>query len=338
MKRISIRDLAKKAGVSTSTVSFILNGKAEKMRISKELTAKVKDISKKMGYVPNQVAVSLRTGQSKQIGLIVESISGHFFGLLARIIETEAEKYGYRIIYCSTENKAQQGLDILKMLSQQQVDGYMITPAKGMEEEIRRLAERKKPVVLIDGFFEGDTIPYVIVDNYKGVEMGMKHLFAKGYKDIGFVTVDLDLVQIAERKAAFTDALKNNKIRKIGERILTVSYHSPAENIMQQIKDFITGRPKMDAIFFSTNYLGVLGVEIIAKMGLALPGDLAMICFDDQDVFRLFGPGITVIKQPVDEIARKAIDLLLHQLEKKKSPGRLQQVKLQPVLVERGST
>src|SRR4051812_15208094 len=136
MKKVSIRDLAKKAGVSTSTVSFILNGKAEQMRISKSLATKVQAMAKKIGYVPNQFAVTLRTGQSRQIGLLVESISGHFFGLLARVIESEAEKYGYRIIYCSTENKAQQGLDMLKMLSQQQVDGYMVTPALGMEEEI----------------------------------------------------------------------------------------------------------------------------------------------------------------------------------------------------------
>lgn len=338
MRKVSIKDLAKKAGVSTSTVSFILNGKAEKMRISKALTERVQSIATRVGYVPNQVAVSLRTGQSRQLGLIVESISGHFFGRLAKIIENEAEKLGYRIIYCSTENKTQQGLDILKMLSQQQVDGYIITPAKGMEEPIRQLAKKKKPLVLIDSYYAGDSIPYVVVDNYKGVDMGMRHLFERGYRNIGFVTVDLDLVQITERRSAFTDAMKKKKMKNIRSRILSVPYHSPAEGIIAEVKAFIEKRPEMDAIFFATNYLGVLGLECIHKMGKTMPDDLAMICFDDQDIFRLFGKGITVIQQPVDEMATRAIGLLLEQLEKGNTGMGRQQAKFQPLLIQRGST
>ena len=122
MKRISLKDVAREAGISTSAVSFILNGRAEEMRISKDLEKRVQAIASKLGYVPNQVAVSLRTGQSKMIGLVVESIAGHFFGLLAKIIEEEAEKAGYKLLYSSTENKAQRGIEILKMFSLHQPD------------------------------------------------------------------------------------------------------------------------------------------------------------------------------------------------------------------------
>src|SRR5688572_31995065 len=103
MKKVSIKDIAKIAGVAPSTVSFVLNGKAREMRISETLAEKIITIAAERGYHPNQVAVSLRTGKSKILGLVVENISGHFFGSLAKVIEEEAEHYGYRVVYCSTD-------------------------------------------------------------------------------------------------------------------------------------------------------------------------------------------------------------------------------------------
>ncbi len=154
------------------------------MRISETLEKKIKDVAKKEGYHPNQVAVSLRTGQSKILGLIVESIGGHFFGALARVIEAEAEKFGYRIIYCSTENDPNKGRDMIRMLSQSQVDGYLITPVEGMENDIKELMKHRKPLVLIDGYYPEVSAPYVLVDNAAGVTRGMTHLIEKGYRKI----------------------------------------------------------------------------------------------------------------------------------------------------------
>ena len=104
MKRVSLKDIAKKVGVSPSTVSFVLNGKGSKMLISEALAEKIKKVAKKSGYHPNQLAVGLRTGHTKTLGLIVENISNSFFSLLAKIIEDEAQHFGYRIVYCSSEN------------------------------------------------------------------------------------------------------------------------------------------------------------------------------------------------------------------------------------------
>lgn len=339
MKRISLKDVAREAGISTSAVSFILNGRAEEMRISKDLEKRVQAIASKLGYVPNQVAVSLRTGQSKMIGLVVESIAGHFFGQLAKIIEEEAEKAGYKLLYSSTENKAQRGIEILKMFSQHQVDGYLITPAKGMEKEIMNIAGHNKPLVLIDSYFPDDAISYVSVDNYKGTMIGMEHLFTKGYKNIGFVTVDIRLVQIEERKTAFKDALTKRKIKKPNDWILEIPYNSTTEEKIKLIQKFIHDRTEMDAIFFATNYLGIPGLECIQQEGLQMPSDIAMICFDDHDLFRLFPKGITAIQQPINEIAKTAIGLLITQLENgKNSKQACEQVKLAPLLIQRGST
>jgi LacI family transcriptional regulator len=339
MKRISLKDVAREAGISTSAVSFILNGRAGEMRISKDLEKRVQAIASKLGYVPNQVAVSLRTGESKMIGLVVESIAGHFFGLLAKIIEEEGEKAGYKLLYSSTENKAQRGIEILKMFSQHQVDGYLITPAKGMEKEIQNIAGHNKPLVLIDSYFPSETISYVSVDNYNGTKIGMEHLFEKGYRNIGFVTVDIRLVQIEERKMAFRDALTEHKAKKINDWILEIPYTTTSEEKIKMIRGFIVDHPDMDAIFFATNYLGIPGLECIQQLGMRMPKDIAMICFDDHDLFRLFPGGITAIQQPIDEIAKKAISTLIRQLEtRKQGKPAIEQIKLLPRLIQRGST
>lgn len=339
MKRVSLKDVAKEAGISPSAVSFILNGRATEMRISKGLEKRVQAIAQQLGYVPNQVAVSLRTGQSKMLGLIVESISGHFFGLLAHIIEEEAEKAGYRLLYSSTENKPKRGVDILRMFAQQQVDGYLITPSKGMEKEIDAIASHNKPLVLIDSYFPADNISYVSVDNYKGMMMGMDHLFEKGYKNIVFVTIELHLLQMEERKKTFKDALKKRKVKKPEGQVLEIAYGTHHDEIVRQLKKFLKSKPETDAIFFATNYLGIAGLECIQQLGMKMPQDLAMICFDDHELFRLFPGGITAIRQPIDQIARESIKLIIRQLEHGKSSKiPVQRLKLRPQLIQRGST
>src|SRR5688572_9944947 len=173
MKRVSIKDIAKQAGVVPSTVSFVLNGKAKKMRISDEMVEKIQALVKKTGYQPNYTAVSLRTGRTKIIGLIVEDISNIFFASLAKTIEDEAYALGYKIVYCSTENNDEKGNELIRMLSRQQVEGFLITPSAGMAEEIQTLLDHKQPVVLMDRFFTDVEAPYVLVDNYEGVKIGM---------------------------------------------------------------------------------------------------------------------------------------------------------------------
>src|SRR6476469_8375391 len=113
MRKVSIKDIAMQAGVVPSTVSLVLNGKSKQMRISDELTEKIKAIAKRTGYTPNQTAVSLRTGRSHILGLIVEDISNVFFATLAKVIEDEVKSLGFRILYCSTDNNDDKGCELI---------------------------------------------------------------------------------------------------------------------------------------------------------------------------------------------------------------------------------
>jgi LacI family transcriptional regulator len=337
MKRVSLKDIAKLTGASPSTVSFVLNGKAREMRISDDLAKKIVTIAKREGYHPNQVAVRLRTGKSQMLGLVVESISGNFFAALAKVIEEEAEQYGYKVVYCATENDGKKGQELIRMLSQQQVDGYIITPAIGMEQDVEELIEHKKPVVLLDSYFPNMDVPHVLVDNFGGVAKGMKHLISRGYKKIGFITVDLQLIQIKDRLQAYIESLKTANLPVNKKYILSLGYKISKADALSQISAFIKSNPHLDALFFATNYLGLLGIESLQQLDMSIPKDVAMMSFDDHDVFRLFPPGITIIEQPVEEIAKTAINLLMSQLGKNKTV-RKNKVQLPARLVIRGTT
>jgi len=337
MKRVSIKDIAQRAGVVPSTVSLVLNGKAKQMRISDELAERIKGFAIETGYQPLQTAVSLRTGRTKILGLIVEDISNVFFASLAKCIEDEAYALGYRIVYCSTENDLKKGHELIRMLAQQQVDGYLITPSCGMDEDIRNLVAARKPVVLMDRYFPDIDVPYTLVDNHKGVLKGMAHLFGKGYRNIGFVTVDLEQIQMQEREQAYRDAYKNRNLKVKEELILKLPYKLKAEEAIDKILYYIKNTKGLDAVFFATNYIGIHGLESIRKAGLNIPGDLGVICFDDHDIFRMYTPGITVIKQPIEVIAKSAIQMLLDQLEKRK-PAAIDIPFKKPEIIIRAST
>ncbi|MGN7819963.1 LacI family transcriptional regulator [Chitinophaga varians] len=337
MKRLTLKDVAKMAGVAPSTVSFVLNGKGKQMRIRDEVAAKIIQVVEKSGYEPHRVAVNLRTGQSKTLGLIVETISGSFFASLAKTIETEAELMGYNVVYCSTENNAQKGGELIRMLGRQMVDGYLITPAPGMEKEIQQLVQHHKPVVLMDSYFPSIKAPYVLIDNFGGVQQGMKHLIEKGFTRIAFVTVDVKLIQLEERLRGYVTALKEHKLPLRKKHVLHLKYHKLREDALREMQEFIGNNPDIEAIFFATNYLGILGLEAIARLGLRMPDDVSVICFDDHDIFRLYPPGISVIEQPIEGIAKTAIAMLMQQLGKKPVPIKNPAVELPGRFIVRGS-
>lgn len=308
---VSIKDIAKALGVSPSSVSFVLNGKAKEKRISGALADRITATAAEMGYHPNRVAVSLRTGKSKTIGLIVENIANNFFSTLAKTIEDEARKLRYNVVYCSTENEAFKGREMIQMLYNQQVDGYLITPAEGMEPDVQRLLSQNKPVVLMDRRFEGVNVPSVLVDNFLGMKEGVEYLVAKGARRIGFITVDLNLFQMAERERAYREVHGEQGLSYNKKNILRLGFHNTKDKSVAQICAFIRQTKGLDALVFATNYLGIYGLLSIKQLGLRIPADIKMLCFDDNDIFELYEPGITVIRQPIREIAETAVTLLV---------------------------
>ncbi len=302
------------AGVAPSTVSTILNGKESNRGISHALAQKVLAIAKEAGYTPNQIAVSLRTGSSKIIGLLVEDISNIFYATIASSIEDELKIHGYRVVYCSTKNDPANCIELIEMLYLRQVDGYIITPVEGIENSLINIKEKNKPVILVDRYFPELDLSHVLVDDKEGIDKGLQHLLKQGYKNIGLVTVDLGQTQMNYREKFYIDYCKNEG-KPVSQQILKIPYQTPSEQVMERIENFIRQTPGLDALFFTTNYLCIDGLKSLQKLKLRIPEDMAVLCFDDHEIFDIYPPGISAIRQPIETIGKTAVKILLDQLK-----------------------
>src|SRR5688500_13613418 len=166
----------------------------------------------------------------------------------------------------------------------------------------------------MDRYFPEVNLPCVLADNYNGVREGMDHLISNGYSNIGFVTVDMGLVQMKQREAAFLDSGKKPGSRSATQKILRVPVNTPQPDAVYMITKFLEKNSKLDAVFFATNYLGIAGLESIRNLHITIPGELGVVCFDDHDIFRLYTPGITTVRKPTDEIGMNAVRLLVEQI------------------------
>jgi LacI family transcriptional regulator len=310
-KKVSINDIAKQLGISITTVSFILNGRAKEKRISDKLVKTVLDLVEELNYKPNTLARSLRTGKTNIIGLMVEDISDPFFGNIARLIEENAYKNGYKIIYCSTENKTEKTLELIQMFRDRHVDGYIIVPPEGIEDEIKSLIASNKPVVLFDRHLPAVDTDYVVIDNKASAYHATEHLINNGYKNIGLITLSSLQPQMQDRLAGYEEALKHYALPGYVKEI------SGRDNnqVVKQVTAFVQSNKELDAIFFATNYLCVRGLKAIKALKLRIPNDLAIVSFDEYELFEMYSPPVSTVSQPVEQISEHVINLLLAKLD-----------------------
>ncbi len=280
----------------------------------------------------------LRTGKSQTLGLIVEDIGNYFFGNIAKIVEIEAHKNGYSVFFSSTEGNDNTARDLINKMKNSSVDGYIITATDGLKDELTKLKKENVPFVLLDRLMPEIETNYVILDNYNGAYDLTKHLLDNGYTKIGFISIVKGMSQMLDRKKGFIDALTQAKILFPLKTILEVPFEETDENIIATITKYLAKNPKLEALFFATNYLGVMGIEALQRSNLKIPADIAMVCFDDNDLFRLFTPSITVASQPIKELATQSIDLLLKIIKKEKKQTKPIGKIIQPVIIVRDSS
>lgn len=337
-KKISMKDIARELNISITTVSFVVNGKNKEKSISAATVEKVNNLIQKKGFKPNNAARILRTGKSKTIGLIVEDISNYFFGSVAKVVEIEAHKRGYSVFFSSTENNDQTAIQLINKMKNSSVDGLIITATEGLKEEIIKLKKENVPFVLLDRLVPEVETNYVIVDNYDGAYNLTKHLVENGYSSIGFVSIISGMSQMADREKGYRDALGDARITFSENKILRVAFGETDLNILNAIRNYLLQNPDLDALFFATNYLGVFGIEALQLNKLKIPTDIAMVCFDDNDIFRLLTPSITVAGQPIYEIATQSIDLLMEIIDKSPNSTKMTGKIIRPSVIIRGSS
>jgi LacI family transcriptional regulator len=310
-KKLSINDIAKSLNVSKTTVSFILNGKAQEMRIGDELVDRVLKFTNEVGFKPNSLAQSLRSGKSNIIGLMVEDISNPFFAKIARLIEDRAYQNGYKIIYCSTSNDTKKTKDLISMFRERHIDGYIIAPPEGIEQDIEDLLKDNLPVVMFDRHLPNVDTDYVEINNRFSTYNATSHLIEQGKKNIAFITFSSQQTQMQDRIKGYKNAIKEKGLEPIIKEIV---FNQNEEFILKPIAEFLNKHKNLDAVFFGTDHIGTCGLKVIKELGINVPGELAIVSFDDYDVFKLYSPPISAIAQPIEKIAENIITVLLNKL------------------------
>jgi LacI family transcriptional regulator len=336
MKKVrpSIGDLAKKLSVSKTAVSIILNGEAQASRFSDKLIKRVRSAAEKSGYHPNLFAQGLRTGKINIVGLMVEDISNPFYASIAKRIEEKVYQNGYKIAYCSTENDKQRGKEFLSMFTTMGMDGCIIAPTRGMEKEIKEMVDSGMHVVLFDRKFGNKATDSVMVDNRGGMYEAVKHLIDRGFTNIGLVALALDKPEKEDRVIGYNEAIADHGLTPY---VFPLPFREHYLSYVEEIEAFLRKNRQLDAVVFGTNYLGISGLQAISRLDLRIPEDIAVVSFDDHDLFRVYKPNITVVAQPIEEIAQAAIDTLLGRMQNsEQSP--VKNITLPTLLIARNSS
>ncbi|OXA90496.1 LacI family transcriptional regulator [Flavobacterium hercynium] len=319
VKRISIKDVALKAGVSIASVSYVLNNKIDS-RISKDTIEKVKKAAEELNYRPNNVAKSLKTQRTHIIGLIVADIANPYFSQIARIIEDEANKIGYTLLIGSSDENAEKFESLINMFCDRQADGLIIAPVENTAIHLQKLEKQKMPFVLIDRFLDNIDASSIQINNYEISQKVTEHLIANGYKNIVLVAYKTALKHLLQRNLGFVDTLEREKL-KHQNAVLNIDKDAIDDDINLGLDHLFQSKTQQpDAIFFTSNKLAVSGLKKLVQLSLNVPTDVAVVAFDEAEAYELFTTPITFVKQPLALIGRTAVQMLNTKISDRLTP------------------
>lgn len=307
---ITIKEIASLAEVSTATVSKIINGKDK--YISEATRQRVLEIVEREGYIPNGIAKSLKMKKTKTIGIIIPDVMNLFFSELARGIEDAAEKKGYTVILCNSDNKEAKAKKYIEMLQEKMVDGIILTASeKGSYKSINL---GNIPTVLLDRDVNVDKkVGRIVVDNQEGAYIATKHLIERGCKNIAMISSDIKNKPSAERIKGYENALLDNSFNIKEERIFLDRY--TIESGYKGVKNILK-RTKIDGIFCGNDLIAIGVIKALKEMNIRVPEDVKIVGFDDIQISKYMDPPLTTIKQPIYEMGEEAVDMLIRIIKK----------------------
>ena len=324
----TIKEIAQMAGVSSATVSKVLNGKDKS--ISSATRERILRIVEEQGYIPNGIAKSLRIKSTKTFGLVIPNVTNPFFSELAKGIEDASEAEGYSLILCNTYGKDNREKQYLRILEEKKVDGAII--AASTKEDIEVIERVSFPIVLLDRDIEvGSNIGKVIVDNEYGGYVATKHLAQIGCKRIGHITSSLKDNPSNNRYKGMLRALEeldleiDHNLYHFGKFSIDTGYEGALE---------IASKQNIDGIFCGNDIIAIGAINGLKEMGYKIPNDIKIVGYDDIYISKYIDPPLTTIRQPIYSIGSNAVDLLLNMITKN---GKDIKRKLIPQLVIRES-
>lgn len=289
----TIRDVAKKANVSVSTVSRVINQKGYVHEETKELVNK---IIADLGFIPNQLARSLTNRSSKIIGVIVPHIGPSFYGELLEGIESQASAYGYKIMFCHTQDDPDRELEYLKFFEQYNIEGLIIASNFSNRD---KLAELNIPVITVDHILD-ETIPSITSDNVKGGTLAAKKLIAGGSKNILVFRGPSFLLTTMERTIGFLNVTKKHQLFV---DFFDFDLLNPDIKLLEEV---ITNNPQVDGIFTFSDTLAFATLNILQKLGKRVPEDVALIGYDNTPFCKWVTPTITTVHQSINFMGKQS--------------------------------
>ncbi|MCM5527295.1 LacI family DNA-binding transcriptional regulator [Parasegetibacter sp. NRK P23] len=335
---VTIKDIAKALGLSTSTVSRALRDSHE---ISAETKQLVLDCAEKLNYRPNPIALSLKEKRSRSIGVVVCEIANNFFSQIINGIESIAYDRGYNVIISQSHESYEREVMDLHYLSSRSVDGLLISVSTETNDtsHIRALHEKGLPIVLFDRIADEIKTHTVVSDNFQGAYDATEHLIKNGYKKIAALTNSEFLSITSERLAGYREALLAHDIKPINSWVKHCFYGGMIfSEIEEAVNNLLTQKNKPDAIFTTSDKLTTGCLKTLIRRGIRVPDEIAVIGFSNTDIPELLNPSLSVIRQPAYEMGKAATELLLQLIESKRPVKEFEKRVLTPEIQIRDSS
>lgn len=308
--KITIKDIAKEANVSITTVSRVLNNKPD---VGDDTRAKILKIIEEMNYNPNSVARGLVMQKTHTIGLIIPDISNPFFPQIVRAVEDKAQELGYSVILFNTDNHLERERKAVELFKSKQVDGLIVSLSLGNEKILKNLKASNYPVVQIDRSVLDHIYPLVSIDNKKSAYQMVEYLIKKGHKKIAHISGDLNTTTARERLSGYKKVLKDYEIEINEDYIIEGDYtQDSAYKDMQHLLEL----ESPPTAVFAANDLSAAGVyKALFDAGLKIPEDIAVAGHDDINLASLLKPELTTMRQPKYKLGERAVEVLLKMID-----------------------
>ncbi len=331
MQKPNIKDIAELSGLSITTVSRVLNGKAEQYRIGKKSQLKVREAANKLNYIPNHFASNLRTGKSRTLALIIPSLNNPFFAGIASEINTAVRKFNYIIIISDSDENLETEKTELHQLAARNIEGLIIVPCGNQWDHLKDIQDRGIPVICIDRYFEESNIPFISSDNYDGAYNATKYLIGQGHSRIACIQGVQYSTPNKLRVKGFSDAMHEAELQDfiITGDDFTVQNGYLETKLLLQLKEPPT------AIFTLSNTIAMGCMKALKEIGYLIPTDISLITFDDHPYLDYLSTPLSSVEQPVKDISLMAVKFILALIQSKTIPQT--RVLLRPNIILRES-
>ena len=316
MGEVTLKEIALELGISVTTVSKALKGYKD---VSPKTREAVLDLTKKLNYKPNSFAVNLRTKESKTIGLIIPEIVHHFFSNIVNAIIEKAEKKGYLVIILQSNESEELEKKQIDLLLSKRVDGILISLSNNTKnlDHLKKIIANKTPLVLFDKISKLVDCSKVVIDDRKAAYAATEHLIKTGCKKIAHFRGPLNPQNSIDRFLGYKKALEDYHLTFDNSLVFTCEKVTFEEGY-QFAKKIYTKHKDIDGIFAITDLVGIGAVAYFNEVGVKIPEQIAIIGFSNWFMSSVISPSLSTIDQPGFEMGKKALKLLIKEIESSK--------------------